>query len=185
MIANLDDLEDECQYNKQEIRSQLTLHTGRYEVLVQRTNMDQADSVSQLTWLAAVFLPLSLAAAILSMQTRFIDLDLLLYDFVGMVVLLGALAILLNIFSRYGIPLYNWLLRRVYWGNDFPEVHKAIKAFWVFVWMSVLLASFLVGMLKDVKLGVETLGYGVGGTCALWFASISVVRHSMARSLES
>ncbi|KAK2063272.1 hypothetical protein LY76DRAFT_601903 [Colletotrichum caudatum] len=56
-------------------------------------NVNQSQNVKVLTLLATVFLPLSLSAGILSMNTRFKDLGDLMYDFIGVVVLLGALAL--------------------------------------------------------------------------------------------
>ena len=47
-----------------------------------------------LSILASVFLPLSLATSILSMQTRFVDLHFLLYDFCGVIVLLATLVLM-------------------------------------------------------------------------------------------
>jgi Mg2+ and Co2+ transporter CorA len=55
-------------------------------------SMKETENVQRLTVLATIFLPLSLAARILSMQSRFKDLDYLLYDFVGVAILLEYLA---------------------------------------------------------------------------------------------
>jgi Mg2+ and Co2+ transporter CorA len=57
-------------------------------------SMSQKRNVQFLTILATIFLPLSLAAGVLSMQSRFTDLGVLLYDFVGVVVLLVVIALL-------------------------------------------------------------------------------------------
>ncbi|KAH7235025.1 uncharacterized protein BKA55DRAFT_708962 [Fusarium redolens] len=60
-------------------------------------NINQTRGVQQLTLLATIFLPLSLAAGVLSMQTRFKDLGTLLYDFFGVVVLLAAIVLIIMI----------------------------------------------------------------------------------------
>ncbi|TXB97282.1 hypothetical protein FocTR4_00011649 [Fusarium oxysporum f. sp. cubense] len=60
-------------------------------------NINQTRGVQQLTLLATIFLPLSLAAGVLSMQTRFKDLGTLLYDFFGVVVLLAAIVLVIMI----------------------------------------------------------------------------------------
>ncbi|KAG9495374.1 hypothetical protein J7337_013618 [Fusarium musae] len=60
-------------------------------------NINQNRGVQQLTLLATIFLPLSLAAGVLSMQTRFKDLGTLLYDFFGVVVLLAAIVLIIMI----------------------------------------------------------------------------------------
>ncbi|PMD31072.1 hypothetical protein L207DRAFT_641218 [Hyaloscypha variabilis F] len=85
----------------------------RYKVYESSLNQKDSDSVKRLTILATVFFPLSLAASMLSMQTRFAKLDVLLYDFFGMGVLLGCLmfvvyhvlVVILNflkVFERHG-----------------------------------------------------------------------------------
>ncbi|KAF5630306.1 hypothetical protein F52700_7328 [Fusarium sp. NRRL 52700] len=60
-------------------------------------DINQTRGVQQLTLLATIFLPLSLAAGVLSMQTRFKDLRTLLYDFFGVVVLLAAIVLIILI----------------------------------------------------------------------------------------
>ncbi|KAF5586463.1 mRNA 3 end-processing YTH1 [Fusarium pseudocircinatum] len=60
-------------------------------------DINQTRGVQQLTLLATIFLPLSLAAGVLSMQTRFKDLGTLLYDFFGVVVLLAAIVLIILI----------------------------------------------------------------------------------------
>jgi hypothetical protein len=87
-------------------------------------NITQVNSVQRLTVLATIFLPMSLAAGVLSMQSRFKDLGVLLYDFVGVVVLLGAFAVLLffvMFFLAFMLEqesklqsneIYRWIVRR-------------------------------------------------------------------------
>ncbi|KAH7147924.1 hypothetical protein DER46DRAFT_639502 [Fusarium sp. MPI-SDFR-AT-0072] len=70
-------------------------HDLKYLELVR--NINQNRGVQQLTLLATIFLPLSLAAGVLSMQTRFKDLGTLLYDFFGVVVLLAAIVLVIMI----------------------------------------------------------------------------------------
>ncbi|KAI1013670.1 hypothetical protein LB503_010700 [Fusarium chuoi] len=60
-------------------------------------DINQTKGVQQLTLLATIFLPLSLASGLLSMQTRFKDLGTLLYDFFGVVMLLAAIVIIIMI----------------------------------------------------------------------------------------
>src|SRR5207248_2743778 len=57
-------------------------------------NIQESEIVKRLTILAAVFLPLSLATGVLSMQTRFAHLGYLLYDLIGVFLLVGFIAIL-------------------------------------------------------------------------------------------
>jgi hypothetical protein len=176
-LAYLSASEDERDYGKQEIATQLSLHNELYKVLAQRISIEQANSVNQLTLLAAFFLPLSLAAAVLSMQTRFVDLNLLLYDFIGVMVILAALASLIALFNLYGKHMYSRLLHRVYFAlGAFPRYPRRVTMFWMFLWISALLASFLLGMLSDVTIGLKLLGYEAAAIVVLWLLSLPSFR---------
>lgn len=63
--------------------------------LEMRRNIDESSNLRMLTVLATIFLPLSLACGILSMQTRFEDLSYLLYDFCGVIVILLTLVVVI------------------------------------------------------------------------------------------
>jgi Mg2+ and Co2+ transporter CorA len=67
----------------------------RYDLFVKNLNIDDSVSVKRLTILAAVFLPCSLACSIVSMQTRFVELHLLLYAFLGGFILVASLAVVI------------------------------------------------------------------------------------------
>lgn len=138
----------------------------------------QANSVSQLTMLAAIFLPLSLSAAVLSMQTRFADLHLLLYDFLGVIVILGTVALLVAGVNRWGIVAYDKFIGFSYGWRLWSEetISKVIKLIFFVLWWASFLASFLIGMLKDEIVGLETLGYAAAGICFVWIVSLPVVR---------
>lgn len=60
-------------------------------------NVDGSLDVKRLAVFATIFLPLSLASSILAMTTRFADLGPLLYDFVGVSLIIGSLALVLYI----------------------------------------------------------------------------------------
>ncbi|PGH15006.1 hypothetical protein AJ79_02686 [Helicocarpus griseus UAMH5409] len=135
------------------------------------------ESMKYLTTLATIFLPLSLASSMLSMQTRFRDLGVLLYDFIGVFVLLGTLSVviyfvvrLLMIFSRYLRPLT--LLKPL---DDWAKFTISTIVYYQSIGgtllVLILFASFLVGMLKDAVLGAKILGFGFAG---LGFGSIVV-----------
>ncbi|KAJ9150536.1 hypothetical protein NKR19_g5241 [Coniochaeta hoffmannii] len=135
----------------------------RLKFLELRRNIDQTDNVERLTLLATVFLPMSLAAGILSMQTRFTELGDLLYDFVGVVVLLGSGAIaLFAVLITLG--LVKELDSRLMWFGFYRRFIRRVLTFgWVATLASLaalVLASFVVGMFKDVALGAKILGYG-------------------------
>lgn len=173
MTEYLDIIQDEREYTEQEISTQISLHNELYKVFAQKTSIEQANSVNQLTLLAAFFLPLSLAAAILSMQTRFADLGVLLYDFLGVMVILIALALLVAGFNAYGRSYYDDFLHEVYFAlRAFPAYPRMITIFWSSLWISASLVSFLLGMLKSVDLGGTVLGYEAAAIVGLWLASL-------------
>ncbi|KAF5626912.1 uncharacterized protein FTJAE_9418 [Fusarium tjaetaba] len=135
-------------------------------------DINQTKSVQQLTLLATIFLPLSLAAGVLSMQTRFKDLGTLLYDFFGVVVLLAAivliLIILLNLMAFVNevdskLSVRSSMYRVVFRGKLLFMINIGF-----FVFGCLVLSSFLVGMFKDVLFGAKILGYGVAAICGVW-----------------
>ena len=79
--------------------------------------LHESRRVQLLSLLAIIFLPLSLASSILSMQTRFVDLHYLLYDFFGVIFLLGTLTFILLgvlLFFQWGYGKFkNWLERAI------------------------------------------------------------------------
>ncbi|CAM1505074.1 Fc.00g107110.m01.CDS01 [Cosmosporella sp. VM-42] len=134
-------------------------------------DVHQTNSVNRLTLLATIFLPLSLSAGVLSMQSRFRDLGSLLYDFIGTTVILVAIVVL----------LLGFLSLLAFFKDGESKLNRAI-AFYrknlhsVFVWIgtislallgALVLCSFLVGMFKDVGLGLKILGYGFAAVAAI------------------
>ncbi|CZR45646.1 uncharacterized protein FPRO_15178 [Fusarium proliferatum ET1] len=143
-------------------------------------DINQTKGIQQLTLLATIFLPLSLAAGLLSMQTRFKDLGTLLYDFFGVVMLLAAIVliimILLNLMTVVNevdseLSVRSSGYRDNIRGKLLSMINVGFCAFGCLV-----LSSFLVGMFKDVSLGAKILGYGLTAICGLWmFAFLSAV----------
>lgn len=138
--------------------------------------MSQSRNVQILTLLATVFLPLSLSAGVLSMQTRFKDLGDLLYDFFGVVVLFVA-AVLLLLFGILVLSLVGELeamLRHWEAYRELGWVYRAAAAFFSLVVGALILSSFCVGMFKDVSLGAKILGYGIAAVAG-WLCIASAI----------
>ncbi|KAK2030812.1 hypothetical protein LX32DRAFT_637870 [Colletotrichum zoysiae] len=132
----------------------------------------QTNSVKRLTLLATIFLPLSLAAGILSMQTRFRDLGVLIYDFFGVVVISLAFLFLILL----GLTVYDFVTGRL---DELEETRpggnpllprrtlKASRRLTIVTWAFLaavglfILASFVIGMFKDTDLGAKILGIGM------------------------
>ncbi|KAK7909206.1 hypothetical protein PG985_015084 [Apiospora marii] len=128
-----------------------------------RRGVQESGSLWVLSILASVFLPLSLASSILSMQTRFIDLGVLLYDFCGVVVLLITLVAVLIALVRVSI----WVQERLADYSPSSHVVKAISTTMFTLAVSttwaLVLSSFIVGMVHDTVLGGRILGFGMAG----------------------
>lgn len=134
-----------------------------------RREMRQTNSVQRLTILATIFLTLSLSAGVLSMQTRFKDLGPLLYDFFGVVVLLGALVFPLLMFLSF-LKIYTdrLLVDLELRSGSIASLWKIVRRIWfTLVWIgiailaTIALVSFSLGMFRDMFLGAKILGYGI------------------------
>jgi hypothetical protein len=142
--------------------------TFKYSELSRR--MEEASNVQLLTVLASIFLPLSLGCGLLSMQTRFADLHLLLYDFCGVIFLVGTLAIVIFLLLKLTLGLKEKLAKREA-GNSRKRrsgniIRLVVIVVLVLQWIMVT-ASFLVGMLKSVSLGLKVLGFGSAALAGL------------------
>ncbi|KDN71603.1 hypothetical protein CSUB01_09223 [Colletotrichum sublineola] len=132
-------------------------------------NINQSDNVNILTLLATVFLPLSLSAGILSMGTRFKDLGDLVYDFSGVAVLLGALALVI-LLSFFLVSFLQDLESRLRPQKLYLTWRSALKKLGFLILLmlgGLVLASFVVGMFKEVGLGGKILIYGLAITIGL------------------
>lgn len=164
--------------------------------------VEQTDSVQQLSILAAIFLPLSVSSGVLSMQTRFKDLGVLLYDFFGVMTLLGALALLFillsNVYKFVTGTFMGWieikLNQNVLYSGRAPREKRKLLAYkrfrmvgFVSWWLGLslfcilLVVSFLIGMFRDVDLGARVLGYGIA---LISFPAVIVVSLTFLLSLS-
>lgn len=150
--------------------------------LAMRRNIEESSSLRVLTVLVIIFLPLSLACDILSMQTRVKDLHYLLYDFLGVVfVLLTLVAVILAplkstlwLYGQWALglsarpPLKGW----------HPHGRGLVGTAGFRMW-AVFFASIIVGMFKDVRLGGLVLGYGFAGLTGLGLLfCVQIIRNS-------
>ena len=163
----------------------------RYDLFMKDLNIGDSISIKRLTILAAIFLPLSLASGILSMQTRFVNLHLLLYDFLGVFLLVASFAVLVYFVVR----VFTTLARRDYmkvsakyepwkfkwWGDEAEddEINLGMDLFFKYagalcVW-AVTITSFIVGMVLDVTLGLKILGYGLAALIGICLPVIGLL----------
>jgi NADH:ubiquinone oxidoreductase subunit 6 (subunit J) len=151
-----------------DIKMQLDRLTGDVEQDIKflsiSRELSQSRNVQTLTILATVFLPLSLSAGMLSMQYRLHDLGDRLYDFVGIVVILGAIvALLLLLISMHNLGLeIEGRFRKHAWYNLWVRPSLIMSQLLGHYLVGLLmLSSFIVGMFKDVRLGGKILGWGL------------------------
>lgn len=157
VAADLRGLSSDLRRKAGDIPKTLAHHLNFLEM---RRSFSESKRLSMLTILASIFLPLSLACGILSMQTRLKDLNYLLYDFCGVVILLLTLVALLLLFVKESMKIASrssgfLLFLKRFFGVYFAVI---ILSIWAFI-----LSSFIVGMAVNVRLGGLLLGYGLAG----------------------
>lgn len=134
-------------------------------------NIRESISVKRLSILATIFLPLSLSTSILSMNNRFKELNLILYDFLGVFTVVSSIAILILLLVS-GFMKTNPL--KFIFRKDVDPVEgyqvvlpwriSFLRIAMIYIWLpalwAVVLVSFIVGMVKNVILGLKILGFG-------------------------
>lgn len=147
-------------------------------------DIQESISVKRLTILATVFLPLSLSASILSMQSRFIELKLKLYDFIGVFVIVGSAAVLIlqlvkltsKVKSKFGrmiSPRAHWVRGYIHdrrWGSGYQSAAALCLPILYFLSWAILFASFIFGMVRNATLGLKILGCELAALLAIMIA---------------
>ncbi|ORY10196.1 hypothetical protein BCR34DRAFT_355400 [Clohesyomyces aquaticus] len=115
------------------------------------------------------------------MQTRLVELHFLLYDFCGVLVLLAtvtvAVPIYLRLYLAWSERLAKWDTNAIFHEGILPIIDYSTWA-WIVVSWALLLSSFLVGMIKDVGLGLKILGIGaviIGGGLLLTACGVGLL----------
>jgi hypothetical protein len=133
---------------------------SRLQLFEMSRNIGESSRLWLLSLLASIFLPLSLASSLLSMQTRLVDLHYLLYDFCGVIVFFGTIAIVFIMFLK-NVSSKKGSVHGVF------QVKKHTVLVWIVLQWVLVLASFLVGMISNVPVGLKVLGYGSGAMLGL------------------
>ncbi|KAF1977373.1 hypothetical protein BU23DRAFT_295348 [Bimuria novae-zelandiae CBS 107.79] len=120
-------------------------------------NIRESTSLWLLSLFAAIFLPFSLASSLLSMQTRLTDLHLILYDFCGVIVFFGSLALVI-------VSAMKQFAKRKGNVHGIIQINKGANLFVVLLGWAAMVVSFLVGMIVDVGLGLKILYFGAAST---------------------
>ncbi|KAI1345294.1 hypothetical protein F5Y01DRAFT_110058 [Xylaria sp. FL0043] len=142
------------------------------------TRLEQAQtaSVKRLTILAAIFLPLSLSSSLLSMSSRVAELGVLWYDYFGV----SSSLVFLMVLVYVGIRNWDQYASKPYhlpWPivSFFMEGVKFLYSLMPFLdeeglgrlvsycFGSAVVASFWVGIVREISLGLKVLGYATAG----------------------
>jgi hypothetical protein len=164
------DIRAKCTQQTRLVSRIMERRVRRYDLFVNNLNIHESSSLKRLSILAAFFLPLSLATGILSMQTRFVNLNLLLYDFLGVFCLITSIAVLAYLIFRISTKISKteiWARNKRYtpwkirWWSSKAMVLFAKYLMYFYIW-AVITVSFFVGMVVQVPLGLKVLAYGFG-----------------------
>ncbi|KAK6500977.1 hypothetical protein TWF506_003735 [Arthrobotrys conoides] len=144
----LSNLESDIEGMKRTVTSIRSLQENGYQSRSDTRQRQESHHIRKLAVLATIFLPLSLATGLLSMQTRVSELGNLLYDYVGVVVTLAWILMfyfVLDVNVMKGTALV------------FFPYPKAV----IFTGLCVTMMSFQFGMWWEVKRGWMSLGLGI------------------------
>ncbi|KAF3296655.1 hypothetical protein TWF132_010240 [Orbilia oligospora] len=144
----LSNLGSDIEGMKQTVASIRSLQENGYQSRSDTRQRQESRHIRKLAILATIFLPLSLATGLLSMQTRISELGNLLYDYVGVVVTLAWVLMLyfaLDVNKMKGTALM------------FFPYPKAV----IFTSLCIAMISFQFGMWWEVRRGWMSLGLGI------------------------
>lgn len=208
-------LQQQCHQHRSNVERAIARLNSLVEARNKTLNIHESQSIKRLTVLATIFLPLSLSASILSMQFRLKDLQLKLYDFLGVFTMIGTAALLLLLLVRampsinktflfrgFSVSLRELACLRLapslykpsrYWSANWLIIVLAMLfVLWFALVWAVVLVSFMIGMVMDVILGLKILGFGLASLsgCALigygfWTLFNDQLRGLLHRGAES
>jgi uncharacterized membrane protein HdeD (DUF308 family) len=113
------------------------------------------------------------------MNKWLVDLHLLLYYFVGVFTIIASLAILLYIVIWLGIKAARQVNVTFNFHPKKEGPWKMVNYSFALTFWAIITSSFIVGMVQDVILGLEVLGYSLAGIFVLewaWYL-LNLVRH--------
>ncbi|OQV00480.1 hypothetical protein CLAIMM_05968 [Cladophialophora immunda] len=179
-------LQQMCYQRRKNVERSIEQLNRTFEAKSKALNIQESASVRRLTILATIFLPLSLSTSILSMQSRFKELHLKLYDLVGVFVIIGTVAVIILLLVRAITDIASSAIFRDLsnpnriWARHEKSIWGLLSVLgriWFASTWAVLMVSFLFGMLKDVMLGVKILGFGFVGLLGYAILVCVVILH--------
>jgi hypothetical protein len=167
-LTDLGNLEEDLASSKRELTYHIQGLIEEGRTRSEYSNTNQAENLSRLTILATCLLPLSISATVLSMQTRFADLGILLYDLLGVTFLLGLIALTIFLVSKKLLAIrkkQRFTVATFYFGRIGLESSRMLL---VYPTILLLTVSFLIGMFKNATVGLQVLGYEAAGAFGFW-----------------
>lgn len=150
-----------------------------FDFFVALMNERQAQGVKRLTVLTAIFLPLTLAASLLSMSKPASSLGWLWFDWAGLCLSVGFSAVV-------GYSVWRWLselpttmgLKSWKAFSTVPGLRRLSTIVMTLVWIlaAVTVAAFLAGVFGERRLATGVLRYGMGVGAGLWAVFILLMQ---------
>lgn len=154
----------------------------RLKLIESDWNQRQAFSAKRLTLVASIFLPLTLAASLLSMGSRARDLGELWYDWVGICITVGAATLVpYRVYRgiqrtwydhRYAFTSFLNFLKGARTGFSYTALWLHYFPMLVRLELLAILASFLTGMFFDVGVGLRILGGSAATVAVILFLTL-------------
>lgn len=173
------DLRHQCECGRAFAKSLRDIRQEDGELRQSAVEIKSAEDSARLTLLAAIFLPLSLSTSLLAMTTRLKDLHVLLYDFVGVAIVLSCLAVVFYWIVRSVRKVSRAVKERHLIGFTKHPYLVAVARYYdsqVYSFCYIIIAvTFLIGMLHDITAGWATLAYIIAVLAALILSSTLIV----------
>ena len=139
------------------------------EFYVANANERQANSARSLTLVASVFLPMTLAASLLTVTVPVAAIGKLWYDWIGLCVTIGFIVTMSLLFFH----AVKKAARRRPWNHILTTISALRQHSWTIpiiaglLFGNLVMASFLAGMFHRIETAVDVLKYGIPGLIAL------------------
>lgn len=152
----------------------------------------QEAAVKLLTWIACIFLPLSTASSLLSMNSRAKDIGSVWWDWLGIVIIAGLMVMLGYTWSMKSFALthspiffsvhktFTEAKRDTLKNNEKKHlVHPGVRVLFMLGIFALTLGaviSFLIGMFVRLETGATVLGLSVAAALGLVLAPLLILR---------
>ena len=171
-----EDLVERLDFMKQRVKEWKNIHHNLFNGYIAGSNMMESHAVKRFAILASIFLPLSLGADILSMQSRLADIHLILWDFVAVCVDMGLLALIFfqvtasrttgwmkSVYSQVMFVLSIHYLRVRSRGSKRQRQLELVCGILGLPGLIAVVVALNLGVFGDIQLAWRILVYGLAG----------------------